>query len=56
MKLIGEVTSPSGKPYLKVYTDDKMVYAALAQHNFAYKVSLDKRAIPRLIEILKEVK
>ena len=56
MKLVGEVKSPSGKTYLRVYEDEKMVYAALAEYNFMYKVSLDKRAIPQLIEILKEVK
>lgn len=55
MQLIGTVTSPSGKPYLRVYMDDKMIYAALAEYNFQYKVSLDKRAIPQLLEILKEV-
>lgn len=56
MELIGEVNSPSGKPYLKIYADDKMIYAALAEYNFQYKVSLDKRAIPKLLEILKDVK
>lgn len=50
------VLTPSGKVYAKVYLDGDKLCISPSRYDYKYTMKLDVKAIPQLIEILKEFK
>ena len=50
------ILRPDGTVYAKVYTEDGKLVIATARYNFSASLKLDAKAIPQLIDILKDLK